>query len=433
MLLRLKYLADVLFVDSRAMPPPYGPVLRLLRFPTALLRDWFAGELAVRAMSLAYTTLLSIVPLIAFSFAILKGLGARADIAGIVYEFFRPVGSAAAELTARVMQFVQNMRGDVLGSIGLAFLIYTVVTTIQKVEASFNFVWRVERPRSLARVFSEYLGAMIVGPLLLAAALALAASARNSPVALWIGAIVPLDWTVSFLGKLVPYAIVAGVFTAMYALVPNTRVKISAALVGGLSAGALWALVGKLFTAFIAYSSRMLAIYTGFAVVLTTLIWIYLSWLILLIGAQLAFYVQHPQYLRRGLQPVDLTGSAREQAGLSVMYLIGRDFALGRCRWTGSLLAEELEIPSAALSPVLRCLEHGGLLVATEKERFVPGRAIQAISLADVVDAVRNLAPGRWTVAPRALAPALTTMHEVESAMRGRLADRTLKDLIDGA
>ncbi len=118
----------------------------------------------------------------------------------------------------------------------------------------------------------------------------------------------------------------------------------------------------------------MVAIYTGFAIVLTTLIWVYLSWLILLIGAQLAFYVQFPQYLRHGQETVELTGSDREQAGLSIMYLIGRDYSAGKSSWDAGRLAAELDVPGIALAPVLARLERGGLIVATEKEQFVPGR-----------------------------------------------------------
>src|SRR6202171_982025 len=172
-----------LFQKSRSMSPPWGPVLRFLRYPAALTRDWLAGDINVRAMSLAYTTLLSLVPLLVFSFSILKGLGARGDLRFILHEFLRPMGSAATQLTESVMQFVANMRGDLLGSIGLAFLVYTVMTTIQKVEASFNFVWRVERPRSFARRFTEYLSVVIIGPILLAVAVGLLGSAVHSPVA----------------------------------------------------------------------------------------------------------------------------------------------------------------------------------------------------------------------------------------------------------
>ncbi|HEY2677408.1 MAG TPA: YhjD/YihY/BrkB family envelope integrity protein [Steroidobacteraceae bacterium] len=423
---------DALFTRSRSMGPPWGATLRVVRYPAALIRDWLRGEISVQAMSLAYTTLLSIVPLMVFSFSILKGLGARGDLRFILHEFFKPLGNAESELTESVMQFVANMRGVLLGSIGLAFLVYTVVTTIQKVEASFNFVWRVERPRSLARRFTEYVSIMILGPILLAVALGLLTSAQHTEFAQWLDEFTPIAWILSGAGKIVPYLIVMLVFTLMYRFIPNTHVEFRAALWGGVTAGLIWALVGEMFAAFIVYSSSLVAVYTGFAIVLTTLIWVYLSWLILLIGAQLAFYLQFPQYLRHGQEPFELTGKDREQVAMSVMYLVGRDYAAGNTHWSGQRLAAELDIPSIVLAPILSCLEEARLIVATERQQFVPGRDPEAIPLSEILDVIRALHSGRLGVTPRAVEPAVVLLNEVESAMRGPLQTQSLKDLIAG-
>jgi len=411
------------------MRPPWGPILRALRYPAALLRDWLEGDLTVQATSLAYTTLLSLVPLMVFSFAILKGLGARADIRFILHEFFRPLGSAADQLTETVLTFVTNMSG-VLGSIGLVFLAYTVVSTIQKVEASFNFVWRIDRPRGLARRIAEYLSAMILGPVLLAAALQLLASAAHSSLAEWLGSIAQLSWLLRILGRLTPYGIVTAVFTFMYAFVPNTRVRFRPALIGGVTAGIIWALVGKLFSAFIVASSHTMAVYAGFAIVLTTLIWVYLSWLILLIGAQLAFYVQFPEYLRHGREPLALTGSAWEQVGLAVVYLLGRDYRSSQPGWTASRLAAELDLPGSALKPVLACLDEAGLIVAVDREELRLGRAPQSIELSAVIEALRTQQRGRWAIANRPLAPVAAVIGQMEAARRLSLGNRSLEDLI---
>src|SRR5450631_1726481 len=423
-------LEDGLFQKSRSMGPPWGATLRWLRYPAALIRDWLGGEIGVRAMSLAYTTLLSLVPLMVFSFAILKGLGARGDLRFLLHEFFRPMGSAATQLTESVLQFVANMRGELLGSIGLAFLVYTVITTIQKVEASFNFVWRVERPRSFGRRFTEYLSVMILGPILLAVAIGLLGSAEHSPFAQWLHAVAPLAVMLGILGQVMPYAIVTVVFTVMYYFIPNTHVQFRAALIGGVTAGIIWALVGQAFTSVILYSSQMVAVYTGFAIVLTTLIWVYLSWLILLIGAKLAFYLQFPQYLRHGQQAIELSDSDRGHAGLSVMYLIGRDYAAGKGYWNAGRLAAELDIPGIALAPVLARLERGGLIVATGKEQFVPGRDPAGILLTDILDALRNLQIGRLAVEVHPVPAAIHVMSGMETAMRQRLGTQSLKDLI---
>jgi membrane protein len=423
-------LEDGLFIGSRNMAAPWGPVLRVVRYPAALIRDWLRGEISVRAMSLAYTTLLSIVPLLVFSFSILKSLGARGDLRFILDQFFAPLGTASAQLTESVLQFVKNMRGDLFGSIGLAFLVYTVVTTIQKVETSFNFLWRVDRQRSFARRITEYLSVMVLGPILLAVALGLLASAERSPFAQWLDGIKPLAWILSGTGKMLPYVIVTVIFTFMYVFIPNTKVEFRAALIGGIASGVIWALVGKLFTAFIVYSSSLVAVYTGFAIVLTTLIWVYLSWLILLIGAQLAFYLQFPQYLRHGQESFELSGRDREQVALSIMYLIGRDYAGGNASWTARSLAAELDMPNIALAPLLHCLEQNGFILATEGEQFVPGKDIAQIRLAEIFGAVRTLHSGRLAISIRGVGPAVALLDEVESAMEKPLTDRSLKDFI---
>ena len=379
----------------------------------------------MRAMGLAYTTLLSIVPLIAFLFLSLKRVGASTNLEVILLAFFRPMGALAHELTAGVMQSVQNLRSDVLGSLGFVFLIYTVVTTIQKVEASFQFVWRVQNRRSLARRAAEYLIVMTVGPILIGAALGVLASAQNGPFAHWIGQIVPLGWTLSLLGKLLPYALVTVSFTLLYALIPSTRVELRAAVIGGLAAGVLWALVGKIFTAFILVSSKTLAIYTGFAVVLTTLIWVYLSWMIFLLGAQLAFYVQFPNYLPVGQSPVVLAGGACEQAALSVMVLIGRDGV-----WTTERLGAELDLPGAALAPLIGALRRAGLVEWRQSARLVAARAAADITLIEILVAVRGAAGvGGGGPAPGPVPSVVQAVQRIDAALRAGLAGRTLADL----
>jgi membrane protein len=430
MLKWLDRLEDGLFQKSRSMDPPWGATLRWLRYPAALIRDWLVSDMSIRAMSLAYTTLLSLVPLLVFSFAILKGFGARGDLKFILHEFFRPLGVEATQLTESVMQFVANMRGELLGSIGLVFLVYTVIATIQKVEASFNFVWRVERPRNFGRRFIEYSSVMILGPFLLAVAVGLLGFAQHSPLARWLHAVAPLAGILGILGQVVPYAIVAGVFTCMYRFIPNTYVQFRAAGIGGLTAGIIWALVGKVFTEVILYSSQMVAVYSGFAIVLTTLIWVYLSWLILLIGAQLAFYVQFPHYLRHGQASIELTGSDGEQVGLSIMYLIGRDHGPGKGGWDAGRLAATIDVPVTALAPVLARLERRGLIAAGKKEQLVLSRDPEGILLTDILNAVRTVQVGRLTVEVREVAAAARVMSEAQAAILERLGTQSLKDLI---
>ena len=162
------FLDRCFFGTAAARPGALGTALRILQYPYAVVRDLSRGEINLRAMGLVYTTLLSFIPLLAFSFAILKIFGGHRDLQPIVYEFFRPVGeAAAAELTDRVMQFASHVSSGLVGSVGLALLAWTLVGTIKKVEDSFNFVWHVDHPRSFARRLAEYTSLLIAGPILL--------------------------------------------------------------------------------------------------------------------------------------------------------------------------------------------------------------------------------------------------------------------------
>ncbi len=419
-----------IFIDSRPMHGVRGALMRVARFPAALLRDLLDGDLNMRAMSLVYTTLLSIVPLMAFSFSILKGLGEQGGLESFLMQFFRPMGPAAVELTSRVMGFVDNVRGGVLGSLGVAFLLYTVITTIQKVESSFNFVWRVEKPRSWGRRLSEYISVMIIAPIVLFSVVGLFATAQSTALSQWLQRTAGLGPAFDLIAQVGPYVIVAAFFSFAYSFIPNTRVRILPALLGGVFAGVLWALVGRVFATFIAYSTQMTAIYTGFAIVLSVLVWIYLNWLILLTGAQLSFYAQYPQYLPHGHHPVELTGRAREYLGVSAMHLIGRDYAQGRTRWTTSALASELDVPGVALASVLSSLESAELLLATEKEFWVPARAMENIHVLEIIDASRSAGAGRVAVNVHATSAVSAMMDDIDQAIRERVGRRTLSDLI---
>lgn len=409
---------------------PIWKFARILRYPYALIRDITRGDLTLRAMSLVYTTLLSIVPLIALSFSVLKGLGFHRELEPVLYTFLEPLGDKAYDITAKVMEFVDNVRGGVLGSIGLVFLIYTVISMVQKVEESFNFVWRVDQPRSFGRRFSEYLSMMVIGPAILVAAVGVLGSMTSSWVMRTLMQYEPFGSLILVTGRLTPYLLVVGVFTFLYGFVPNTHVRFRAALIGGAAAGLAWVAMGMILASFVKTSGGTMVIYAGFAVVIVGLIWLYSSWLVLLLGAQLAFYVQCPNYLRPGRGEIRLNASLRERVALSIMYLIVHDYGSPRARWTTNSLAEHLELPGAGLGPIVTALEHRGLLVIAEDDTWLPARDPASITLADVLDAVRNETAGPKLTRIRDIAPAVHAARQAEAAMKDTLNGRTLRDLV---
>jgi len=393
------------------------------RFVYAVIRDLSDGQLTLRAMSLVYTTLLSLVPLLAFSFSVLKGFGAHRQIEPLLYEFLAPLGEKGAEITDQVIAFVENVRGDVLGGIGLALLIFTVISMVQKVEDTFNHIWQVQTSRSLARRFSDYLSVILVGPVLMVTAMGMLATINSSTMMQTIAEVQPFGALLALVSRLAPLVLVVLVFTFVYMFVPNTRVRFFPALIGAALAGAAWTLGGSLFASVVVGSTRYAAIYSSFAIAIIALVWLYLSWLVLLLGAQVAFYAQNPQRLRWGREQLKLSIAQAESLAFGVMRRVGLAFRRGEQK-DFSELAKALACPARALEEVTDRLEGKSLLVRTEDETFVPGRDPATIALADILAAVRGADP---TDGDQRVAGLIRQLREDEQAT---LAGRNLADLV---
>ena len=272
-------------------------LVRATRLLVVLVRDLAQGQLTLRAMGLVYTTLLSLVPLLALSFSVLKAFGVYNQIRPMLLGFLGPLGEKGVEITERIIQFIENINVGVLGSVGLALLLYTAVSLVQKIEESFNFIWHVSRARGIGERFSRYLSALLVGPLLVFSAMGITATAASMGVVRDVMKVQAIGWLALQAGHLLPYVLVIGAFTFVYSFIPNTRVRLGPALVGGVVGGVLWQSAGWAFALFAASSTRYAAIYSSFAILILFMLWLYLSWLILLFGAAVSFYVQHPEHL----------------------------------------------------------------------------------------------------------------------------------------
>jgi membrane protein len=420
------------FGPASQHPGLIGAALRVLRYPYAVLRDLSRGEINLRAMGLVYTTLLSLIPLLAFSFAVLKVFGGHRDLVPIVYEFFRPVGEpAATDLTTRVLQFANRVSSGLVGSVGLALLAWTLIGTIKKVEDSFNFLWHVEQARSFGRRLAEYSALLIAGPVVLVGFIGLTQHALASAPLQEMAQLPPVQWLRGVGLALAPYAMVTAFFTALYMMVPNTRVQWRAALTGAVVGGVLWAAVGKAFTALVVYSTRLTIVYAGFAFIVAGLLWAYFGWLILLAGAQLSFYVQNPTYLRLGLQQLRLSAVEIEELALKLMYLVGRSHVAGAGRWNVNRLATELGLPGVAIAQMAATLERAGLLIVTDYDELVPGRDIGHVRVLEILEVARSERSGHVTPRHFPVASVDQVLADLEEARRQRCGELTLRELVE--
>ncbi|HYA39010.1 MAG TPA: YihY/virulence factor BrkB family protein [Candidatus Methylomirabilis sp.] len=416
-----------------ALSPLRRRLMLTLRMLYAIVRDILEGDLTLRAMSLVYTTLLSLVPLLALSFSVLKAFGVQNQLRPRLLAFLEPLGDKGVEIANQVIGFVNNIRVGVLGALGLGMLIYTVVALMQKIELAFNRVWRVKRPRPLAQRFSQYLTVLMIGPVLIFSAMGITAALFNSAAVKALLQIELLGSVVEFIAELVPYLLVIAAFGFMYVLVPNTRVRLGSALVGATVAGTLWQTLGWGFAAFVAGSSQYAAIYAGFAIMILSMIWVYLNWLIVLVGASLAFYFQYPAQLASPGRETLLSNRVKEKLALLIATFIGQSYYGNAPAWSLDALVDRVGVPHSEVETLLGAMMRAGIVTETADDppRYLPAHAFETITVKTLLDAVRTAeeAPGlRVEALPRE-----TEVDELiaraDEAVDDSLHGRTLREL----
>ncbi len=421
--------------DLHAMPVHKRLLIYWLRMIQVLIQDFASGEITLRAMSLVYTSLLAIVPLLAFVFAILKAFGVQESLEPLLLNFLAPLGTKGEEISAKILHFVDNIKVGVLGIIGLLVLLYAVISLVQKVESGLNYIWRVLEVRTLSERFSHYLSIMLIGPVLLVVALAITAAASSHTMAQYIKDLAPLGPLLIVGIKVLPYLLVIAAFTFIYAFMPHTYVRFRAALSGGIFAGILWEFASWAFAALTVSSTRLTAIYSGFAILIMFMAWLYLCWLILFVGAQVAFYVQNPELVRHGRGHEDIGGRTLERLALHIMYLIGRCYYESKTPWSREELAGRLRVPTETVLDVLGRLHDTGLamLISGRIRRYVPARDMGTITLRDIVNAIRLNPPGAEDVGRymKAVDSVDEVMKKLDHAIDTSLGATTLRELVE--
>jgi membrane protein len=408
--------------------------IKSLRLVYAIVSEFREGELTLRAMSLVYTTILALVPLLAVSFSVLKGFGVHNQAGPLIRNFLEPLGEKGEELTVKIIGFLDNVNAGVLGSLGLVLLIYTVISLIHKIEDAFNHIWKIKRSRSFIQRFSDYTSTILIGPILIFTAIGITASVMNTAIVQKMQSVEPLGTLFFLAGKVVPFLLVCIAFSFVYVFVPNTKVRFRAALTGGIFAGILWQLSGWAFAAFIANSTRQTAIYSGFAIMLFFMIWLYLSWLILLLGGEISFYYQYPQFLTVRKEHFQLSNRLKERLALLILVLIGFRFHNRSPNWTLDSLIERLRLPLEPIQDVLTLLEQKKLIIKTSDNppQFIPATDLGMIKLKEFWWTIRGAEEDAFSIEEKYLStPAVDNIVEKWlDAISKALGEETVMDVV---
>jgi len=360
-----------------------------MRTVYSIWRDWWSGELTLRAMSLVYTTLLSLVPLLAVSFSVLKAFGVHNQVEPLLLKAFEPLGDQGAVITEKMLVFVDNMKVGVLGFLGLGMLFYTVVALMQKIEAAFNYTWHVSEHRSLGQRFSYYLSTIMIGPVLVFSAVGLSATVMDSSSVQQLLTVEPLGTLVTIAARFVPLVMIIGAFTFLYVLIPNTNVNLRSAFIGAVVAGILWQSAGMLFATLVVSSAKYTAIYSALASLIFFMIWLYVGWMILLVGASVAHYHQNPERLLTKVRNFTLSNRQQRIAAFALLKIIQNNFHQGAAAPSLVKMSKQLSLPTESLEPVLNNLQQAELILfSIDKEGWLPAQDFHNLHLNQILQRI---------------------------------------------
>ncbi|MCG6907132.1 MAG: YihY/virulence factor BrkB family protein [Desulfobacteraceae bacterium] len=358
-------------------------------------RGFQANNCTLHASALTFYSILSIVPVLAMAFGIAKGFGFERLLERRLMEELYGQQEVLSWLITFANRMLENTRGGLVAGFGVAALFWSVVKVLGHIEASFNAIWRVRETRGYWRKFSDYQAIMLISPLLMI----MSSSATvfiNTQVTNITERVALLGYFsgVIFLGlKILPFFLIWILFSFLYILIPNTRVKFGAGILGGVIAGTLFQLSQVAYIEFQVGVARHNAIYGSFTALPLFLIWLQISWLIVLLGAQIAFAQQNLENCEAERQWNHLSPYRLRLLTLEAARLMVRRFAAGDPPLTRTELVRQLSLPPDLVGRILRNLLESGTFSETrgpksKEPAFQPARDIHLLTIAYLVEAL---------------------------------------------
>lgn len=363
--------------------------LNQLQLWTVVFRGFVNDGCILRASALTFTTLLSLVPLLALMFSVLKGLGVQNEIEEWVLKQFAVANGA---VVGKIVEYINNTNVTRLGSFGLAFLVITVLTLLSNIEKSFNQVWGVKETRPLFRRFTDYFSVVTIGPVFVALAISMTGTVKSQKLLEVIFQQQYLGEALLVLFEILPFMVMWLVFAGLYLFMPNIKVSLRAALVGGVFGGTLWQISQWGYLNFQVGVARYNAIYGTMAALPILMVWIYLSWMIVLLGLEVTYATQNLRSIRQEYRGANTNLIRFELLSLAVLVSISRNFDLGLPAPAQGDLINKLEIPSRLLRNILEKLVKLGLIteVMTQDDSpaFMPAKPLEKLYLFDVLQSL---------------------------------------------
>jgi membrane protein len=380
---------DVWLVEVDKLSRLKGIFYRQLQLTLYVWREFWKDNSLLRASGLTYTTLLTVVPLLALMFALLKGLGVQKALEPF---FLERLTGGSHPITERIMEYVSHIHVGSLGTLGIIFLFLTMILVLTNIEMAFNQIWQVDRGRPWLRKCSDYLGLVVILPVAMFVSLSLMTFVKSHLVTQEFLSIDLLGRTYVYLLKIAPFFVMWLAFSFVYLFMPNTRVNPISASAGGIIGGTLWQFCQWAYIHYQFGSSTYGAIYGALSQLPMLLIWIFVSWIILLLGAEIAFAHQNLARFRLQQRWQAQPTVNRSYWGLQLLLLVGQRFEAGQSPPTIMELAEELEVPADETRALLDVMQEIGALKASGENghEVLPARDMRHLMVFDLVEGLEQ-------------------------------------------
>ncbi len=423
---------DIFDIEERELSPVPRFLVRQIQVARVVYRDFLDDGCLLRASALTYTTLLSIVPLLALMFSLLKGLGVQNTLEPLI---LHKIAAGSERIVSEIIGYINHTNVGSLGALGLVTLVLTVLALLSNIENSFNTIWGVQETRPLFRRFADYSSVLIFGPIFLFAAISMTTTLKSQAFVQKLITLALVGQVTLLLFKVLPYLAMWAAFTFLYIFMPNIKVHFRAALIGGILGGTLWQIAQWAYVNFQIGVARYNAIYGTMAALPIFMVWIYVSWLIVFLGLEVAYANQNLGNIRRELRGQDVNYASRELVALTVLMVVTDIFYRGEKPWGLEKIAEELDLPPRLTRKVVSELAQLGLLSVVsgpeEDLLYQPGRAPENLTVHEVIQALKEsgfgIARSRKTPEWKTVRAVEEQLEEAESRV---LEATTLKDLV---
>ncbi len=383
------------------LPKTRSFMIRQLRISVIAARGFAKDRIQLRASALTLFSLLSVVPVVAMLFVVANGFGFKERLQMELIKNMQGQEEAMSWIINFAENLLENVRGGVLTGIGIVVLLWSIMKILGNIESAFNGIWQIKKSRPFFRKFSDYISMMLIAPIFI-----LLSSSTNIFISTQLdklSGIYPLLENLKFLLQLTPFLLIWTVMTLLYIIMPNTRVNIKSALIAGVIAGTVFQFSQWGYLHFQSVATKYGAIYGSFAALPLFLIWLQLSWVIVLLGAEISFANQNVGQYEYEIDSQSITRRLKKLMSLMVATRVVKDFAGGSGASTAAQLSEKLHIPVRLVREITYELTEAGLFSELNSDNpreraFQPAYDINKIRVVTILDELDNI--GSEHIAP---------------------------------